>query len=177
VDLGGVALNGDLYLLGNRSGTGAAVWRTSVCPTASGNDWTTVRADAFEDSRNRDLPSHAEFLDLLYVGTRADETIGAEIWRTDGVTWTPSVGGNPTQMSPTPEGFGDPTNNERVRSLAIYQQQLYIGLGNGLLGTPSRGQIWSLPLGPGVPALSGAWLAISALTLAAVGVGRLRARS
>jgi len=134
--------DGELYLLGNLSGTGAAVWRTSVCPTANGNDWTVVRGDAFGDSRNLDLPAHAEFLGGLYVGTRADATIGAEIWRWDGTTWTPSVGGDPTPMGQWPEGFGDP-ENKRIGELVVFENQLYAAVRNDVTGV----QIWRSPDG------------------------------
>ena len=73
--------------------------------------------------------SMAVFGGNLYVGT-ATLTVGCEVWRYDGTSWTQVVGQSPAGTTGTGPGFGDP-NNIAVESMAVYGTMLYAGTSNG----------------------------------------------
>ena len=63
----------------------------------------------------------------LYVGTGTIMGV-CEIWRFDGISWAPVVGGT----SSMPAGFGG--NNKDAMSMAVYGTELYAGTMNDTSG-------------------------------------------
>lgn len=107
--------NGALY---------AATWGTAqVWRMSDENIWNQITT-TWEVS-NTDVIDMVEFDGHLYVGT--DNSDGAELWRTDSVTWEHVVAG----------GFGD-TANVSLQNLVVFSHTLYAATGNSN-GTP---QIW-----------------------------------
>jgi hypothetical protein len=113
------AFNGQLYAaMLTLCGSSAQVWRTANGTTwdqftAPWSTYTTIGMD------------FQPFGSYLYLGT--DGPDGAQIWRSDGLTWGLSASG----------GFGDP-NNTNVIALAVFADTLYAATQNETTGL----EIW-----------------------------------
>jgi hypothetical protein len=116
------AFNGRLFVGTMNQKTGGEIW------AYDGNQWQKVLQQNKRRTGNTGFRSMIVFRGFLYTGGTNDAS-GAELWRTaDGVRWRKIVSG----------GFGD-KNNESVRGVAIFQDQLYIGLQNP---SGSGAQLW-----------------------------------
>jgi hypothetical protein len=90
-------------------------------------DWDQFGQDGIDgDAYNGGAIAGAEFGGYLYWGVDNWTTTGAEIWRTDGTTWTKMI----------ENGFGDP-NNDAVSALSVFNGFLYASLLND-----STVQVW-----------------------------------
>ena len=110
------------------SGNGVQVWRSD---SGDGGSWSQVNEDGFGGG-----PTWTDFaMDVyqgnLYLGlsrlTNGGTAGLAELWRTDGLSWTPVF----------TDGLGD-VGNSHVAAMAEFQGELYIGLRNATTG----GQLW-----------------------------------
>lgn len=110
---------GQLYA-GTWNAGGAQVWRSmdGQAWLPAGGGWSKQQV-AILDGQS--------FAGHFYAATADDSGSGAEIWRTDGATWTPVVNG----------GFGD-TGNRSISALAVFNSQLYAAAGNLTTGA----EIW-----------------------------------
>ena len=97
----------------NNSTTGAQVWSYDGPDPA---DWTKVNTDGFGDANNREVRVMESWDNQLYAGTAGSDT--PQVWAYDGVAWT--------DVTPT---FPD-DKNDSVRSMAVYKDALYVGVGN-----------------------------------------------
>ena len=114
--------NGRLFVGTMNQKTGGEIW------AYDGAQWQKVLQQNLRRTGNTGFSSMVIFRGFLYTGGTND-TNGAELWRTaDGVRWRKIVSG----------GFGD-KNNESVRGVAVFHNQLYIGLQNA---SGSGGQLW-----------------------------------
>lgn len=128
-------LDGKLY---------AGTWRPSVDENAE--VWNSVDGDSWEQitftwtlTPNAFLDAQP-FNDYLYIGTASTSPFGfsvAELWRTDGITWTQVVS----------NGFGDFYNNS-ISALSVYSGSLYAATTNIISGT----QVWRSSTG-----IAGTW--------------------
>jgi len=108
------------------SGDGVEVWRS---PSGDAGSWVQVNADGFGGSTWTDISTDV-FQGYLYLGlsrVTGDEGSLAELWRTDGLTWTPVF----------TDGLGD-AGNTHVAAMAEFQGEIYISLRNNTTG----GQVW-----------------------------------
>ena len=93
--------------------SGTLIWRTT-----NGTEWEPFASGIGDDLNNTGAISSAIFNGMLYFGV-GNWTTGAELWRTDGSTWS-LVKEN---------GFGNADNNA-VSSLVAYRGYLYAGMFN-----------------------------------------------
>ena len=108
---------------------GGEIWRTPV-PIASVDSWEQV-LDVSPAGGNTGFRNLAVFNEMIFAGSRNDSG-GCQLWRSDihGENFEMAVGG----------GFGNP-NMESVRGLQVFENYLYIGLQESLLGA-GTGQLW-----------------------------------
>jgi hypothetical protein len=153
---------GALYVgVGDRTGTGALLWRSS-----NGTAWSAVSDGSFSGNMaNTGIESLAVLGARLFVGT-SNSSQGAELWSTaDGSTW----------QQEARFGFGHPTVNVNARALASFGGVSYVGTGNDLFGSSSQGELWKVT--PAVVPASRPWqLAFLATAMAWIGLRRRRAR-
>jgi len=91
--------------------------------SADGTTWDVVTDDGFGDAANQGVAAMAVFDGYLYAGT-ANESTGAEVWRTDdGTSW---------EQVNTP-GFGS-ADNRAVAAFEVFAGQLYAGIENEVTG-------------------------------------------
>jgi hypothetical protein len=93
--------------------TGCEVWRYDGPNPA---DWTQVNTDGFGSALNRGARVMEAWGGDLYVGVAGTDT--PEVWMYDGTNWS--------DVTPT---FPD-ANNDAIRSMAVYKDALYVGVGN-----------------------------------------------
>jgi hypothetical protein len=111
--------NGRLFVAAGGDSGSPFVMRSS----ADGTAWDVVTDDGFGDAANRGVTAMAVFDGYLYAGT-ANESTGAEIWRTDdGVLWE--------QVNT--DGFGSAATTAVV-VLEAFAGQLYAGTENQAIG-------------------------------------------
>ncbi len=129
---------GSLYVsLGNNAAGLAEVWRYS----GSGTTWTRVGGDgvnsSWANSKYEDVPSLVVWNDKLVAGLgysgAGTPNNDAEVWACtdcDGgsPSWT-QIGGDSNGVDNM--GWLDANNYERVRSMAVYNGDLFAGLGYG----------------------------------------------
>jgi len=111
----------------------AEIWRSS-----DGNSWEQLRF-SWVLTPNAMLDAQP-FGNYLYVGTASTAPSGfsvAELWRTNGVTWTQVVS----------NGFGSFYNNS-ISALSVFSDSIYAATTNVISGT----QIWRSPTG-----VAGTW--------------------
>ncbi len=105
----------------------AEIWRYD------GSTWTKVGGDGLSGSWN--TVYEEVYVMRIYNGNLVaglgSGTADAEIWQYDGATWT-KIGGDDVNNS-----WSDGTY-ERVRSMAIYNGELYTGIGD----TTGDGEVW-----------------------------------
>ncbi len=123
-------VNNKIYA-GMASSTGDAdVWQLS------GTTWTQVGGDGLNSgwvaATYEDVDSMVAYNGNLYagIGTSAGD---AEVWKYNGSTWT-KIGGDDSGGATT---WSD-GQYEQVRSLAVYNGELYAGLGN----STGDGEVW-----------------------------------
>ncbi|MFZ5424350.1 MAG: LamG-like jellyroll fold domain-containing protein [Patescibacteria group bacterium] len=120
--------NGQLYA-GLGSGAGEAeVWRWG------GSTWTKVGGDTVNSSWDSTSFEHVDSMivynGVLYAGLGTG-TGDAEVWSYNGTSWT-QVGGDEVNSSWTTGTY------ERVRTLVVYNGDLYAGIGSG----GGDGEVW-----------------------------------
>ena len=92
------------------------VGSTTVVPCAT--DWQPFAAGIGDNPNNTGAISSEVFNGKLYFGV-SNNTTGAELWRTDGVTWS----------LVKKDGFGN-LDNKAISSLVVYKGYLYAGMFN-----------------------------------------------
>ena len=105
--------NGQLHAGTWNGVTGCEVWRYDGPGPAN---WTQINTDGFGAATNRGARVMEAWGGDLYVGIAGTDT--PEVWTYDGTTWT--------DVTPT---FPD-ANNDAIRSMAVYKDALYVGVGN-----------------------------------------------
>ena len=121
--------NGKYYAGTDNTVTGTEVWCSN-----DGTSWSQVNADGFGDTYNWGVVLQG-FSGYLYAGTynyAASDNPGSELWRCqicDGTDW---------QQFPVAKGFGD-TENRAIRSLIIYNNELYAATYNRTSGI----EVWA----------------------------------
>jgi hypothetical protein len=108
---------GDLYAGTYNTTTYCQVYRYDGPNPA---DWTQVNTNGFGSSQ-QDARVMQTYNNLLYVGTAGGDP---EVWTYDNATWD--------NVTPT---YPD-TMNDAIRSMALYKNALYVGVGNYSGGTP-----------------------------------------
>jgi len=107
--------NGRLFVAASGDSGAPFVMRSS----ADGTTWDAVTDDGFGDTANQGVAAMAVFDGFLYAGT-ANESTGAEVWRTDdGTSWE--------QVNS--DGFGN-ADNAAVAAFEVFGGQLYAGIQN-----------------------------------------------
>ncbi len=137
---------GSLFVgLGNNGAGYAEVWRYS----GSGTAWTRVGGDgvnsSWVDSKYEDVPNLVVWNDKLVAGLGSTGSgtpnNDAEVWACTGCeqggspTWA-QIGGDSTGADNL--GWLDANNYDRVRSMAVYNGDLYAGLGL----SQGDGEVW-----------------------------------
>lgn len=92
---------------------GSQVWQTT-----NGTDWVVNNPGIGNDPNNVGAISSEIFQGKLYWGV-GNWVSGAQLYRTDGITWTPII----------TDGFGI-TNNGAVSALCVFSNTLYAGIWN-----------------------------------------------
>jgi hypothetical protein len=121
--------NGALYAGLGASTTDAEVWRWN------GTAWAKVGGDGLSSSWNTNyeqVESIMAYNDKLYVGL-GNSTADAEVWEYNGTSWT-QTGGDGIASSWVDGQY------EQLKSLVVYNGQLYAGLGN----SAGDGEVWVL---------------------------------
>lgn len=121
-----VEYQGNLYAgLGSSAGD-AEVW------VFSGGTWSRIGGDGvgWANSTYEQVDSMITYGDKLAVGL-GTSTGDAEVWTYDGTSWT-MIGGDDVNSSWTDAIY------ERVRTLVVYNGNLYAGLGN----SAGDGEVW-----------------------------------
>ncbi len=121
--------NGELYAGLGRSAGDGEVWKWD------GTIWTKVGGDAVNTSWGatatiEDIESLMPFNGKLYAGL-GSSTGDATLWEYDGTNWT-QIGGDDVNASWTTGTY------EKVKTLAVYNGDLYAGLGN----STGDGEVW-----------------------------------
>ncbi|HJM04467.1 MAG TPA: LamG-like jellyroll fold domain-containing protein [Candidatus Saccharimonadaceae bacterium] len=101
--------------------------------TWNGSSWTKVGGDGFNDSWNgtyEEVYTLRIYDGKLYAGL-GNGSGHAEVWSYDGISWV-LVGGDDVNGS-WPDG-----TYERIRSMAVYNGKLHIGLGD----STGDGEVW-----------------------------------
>ena len=104
---------------------GCEVWRYD------GTSWTAVVGGAspvpagFGNANNVYIRCMEDYGPYLFAGTQ-NFIAGCEVWRYDGTTWTPVVGG----IAPVGPGFGN-SANIAAAGMAVYSGVLFVGTQNG----------------------------------------------
>ncbi len=140
---------GKLYVgLGNNGNGDAEVWRCTDCSGTP--SWTKVGGDGlytgWAAGSFREVPSMVQNNGFLFVGLAGPTAGDAEVWRCssacDGVTpaWT-RVGGDAVNSS------WANTTYERVDSMAVYNNQVIVGLG----ATAGDSEVWACSSCDGTP--------------------------
>jgi hypothetical protein len=125
-----MAVLGNYLYVGTDNNNGCQVWRSP-----DGTTWTPVVGAAaampagFGNANNLVARSMAAYGSNLYVGTYKVGVNGADVWRTDGSSWTAVAGPGGVIGA----GFGD-GNNSMVLSMAVYDSALYMGTANASAG-------------------------------------------
>ncbi len=128
-----LAVYGDRLYAGTwRTAGSAQVWRT-----LNGRSWSQVVPSWGVSNTN--VSDMEAFRDYLYVGTQNEQ--GGELWRTNGVTWTPVAQG----------GFGD-AKNTGMDTLAVFSDTLYVATANADTGP----EIWRSASGD-----AGSWVPVA----------------
>lgn len=122
---------GELYIGGYSAAVAAGdLWKWN------GSSWTQIGGDGLNSGWNFTSTTNGEVGALTVYGDRLYAGVGAaagdaSLWAWDGSSWT-KVGGDDVNSSWTTATY------ERVGSLAVYNGQLYAGLGS----TGSNGELW-----------------------------------
>jgi hypothetical protein len=129
---------------------GCEIWRYD------GAAWTPVVGDSaavgngFGNPNNDFLMSMSAYGPYLYAGT-SNFTNGCEVWRYNGSSWTPVMGGGAVVGN----GFGDPLNKS-VESMQVYESRLCVGTVNQAFGNKGcevwayDGAAWAKVVGAGL---------------------------
>jgi hypothetical protein len=155
---------GNLYVGLGVSAGDAEIWRWDQTV------WSKVGGDAVNSSWANSLYEDVDYLTVcdgkLYagLGTTTDD---AELWQYDGTVWT-KIGGDDANDSWTAGTY------EQVKTLTVYNGELYAGLGNGT----GDGELWKWDQTSwtkiGGQSLNGGWTnAIEYVSAASVYLGKL----
>ena len=110
---------------------GTQVWRSA---SGDAGTWTRVNEPGFGLRTNENFKDMIEFAGLLCGGTgnagsgagAADESAGAQVWCTDGITLHPSRPGQLVWTQRNVDGFGH-VENIKIWSSATHGNALYFG--------------------------------------------------
>ncbi len=118
---------GDLYAGLGASTTDAEVWKWN------GSVWSKIGGDGVSSSWNvnyEQVETLSVYNGKLYAGL-GNSTADAEVWEYNGTAWS-QIGGDGLNS-----GWAD-GQYEQVKSIAVYNGKLYVGLGN----TAGDGEVW-----------------------------------
>lgn len=135
--------NSRLWLF-NEEGTGCQLWKTK-----DGASWEKVDLpdgmggyqDGFGEGENYGIRRMVIYNDELYFGIASSffHNHGCEIWKFDGVNWTPIISDEISGISPTDkryDGFGT-TFNKYIWSMTVTNDnKLWVGTANGQVFLP-----------------------------------------
>lgn len=125
--------NSRYKLIGN-AGVGCQLWRTN-----DGKEWEKVilpNGDGFGNSKNYGVRTMTVYNNELYIGTAANllHNTGCEIWKYDGVDWTPIISDEVPGVKSTDieySGFGNPLNKYAWSMTVTSDNKLWVGTANG----------------------------------------------
>ena len=125
-----------LYKFIGNAGMGCQFWRT-----IDGKEWEKValpKGDGFGKPEIYGVRTMAVYNNELYVGTAANLLLdkGCEIWKYDGVNWTPIISDEVPGVEPTDieySGFGNPLNKYAWSMTVTSDNKLWVGTANGKL--------------------------------------------
>jgi len=130
--------------LRNDDGTGCQLWKTS-----DGANWNKVPLpngengyqDGFGEKENYGIRRMTVFNDELYVGIASSffHDHASEIWKFDGITWTPIISDNVPGTSPDDfcyDGFGNNLNKYIWSMTVTTDNKLWVGTANGQVYLP-----------------------------------------
>jgi hypothetical protein len=115
----------ELYVGTRNNPNGCELWRydgTNWAPVVGG---TSPMPAGFGSANNNTTRSLVGYGPFMYAGTENGVT-GCEVWRFDGTTWIPVVGG----AAPVGPGFGNAANTAAM-GMAAYAGMLFAGTQNG----------------------------------------------
>ena len=143
---------GELYMgtfnarlwLWNERGTGCQLWKTR-----DGEHWVKVPLpdgldgefhDGFGEGENYGIRQIVVFRDKLYIGVASSffHDHGCEIWKFDGMNWTPVISDDVPNAEPNDwiyDGFGSPMN-KYIWSMSVTDDMLWVGTANGQVYLP-----------------------------------------
>lgn len=107
---------------------GGEVWRYKSGPTVNSGVWQQDADPGFGDLSNYGIRAMMVYNDQLYAGTFNREN-GTQLWRRSLDT---AAGPGQWQII-ADAGFGD-VGNDSVRSMAVFNGQLYLGMKNNISG-------------------------------------------
>jgi hypothetical protein len=124
------------YKFYTKTGVGCQLWRTK-----DGREWEKVElpnGNGFGEKENYGIRTMAVYNNELYIGTAANLLLdkGCEIWKYDGVNWTPIIGDEVPGVEPTDNeylGFGNPLNKYAWSMTVTSDKKLWVGTANGKL--------------------------------------------
>ena len=127
------------YKLTITAGTGCQLWRTS-----DGKSWEKVllpNGDGFGEPENYGIRRMVVYNNELYVATAANvlHDKGCEIWKYDGVVWTPVISDDVPGVKPTDKnysGFGNPLNKYVWSMTVTSDNKIWVGTANGKMVNP-----------------------------------------
>ncbi len=138
------------YRLGSSKGMGCQLWRT-----IEGKKWEKMQlpnGDGFGEPENYGIRTMVVYNNELYVGTATNllHDKGFEIWKFDGVKWTPVIGDDVPGVKPTDvkyNGFGNRLNKYAWSMIVTSDNILWVGtvncrLVNLLEPETLGGEIW-----------------------------------
>lgn len=122
------------YKFYSKSGVGCQLWRTK-----DGKEWEKIElpnGDGFGEKENYGIRTMAVYNNELYIGTAANVMLnnGCEIWKHDGVDWTPIISDEVPGVKPTDkeyDGFGNPLNKYAWSMIVTSDNKLWVGTANG----------------------------------------------
>jgi len=129
-----------MYRLFTDVGMGCQLWRTSDGKNWSkvslANDLTGGSKDGFGEPENYGIRKMVVYNNELYVGTAANIVLnkGCEIWKYDGVDWTPIISADVPGIEKTDieySGFGNPLNKYVWSMIVSSDNKLWVGTANG----------------------------------------------
>jgi len=143
---------GELYMgtfnarlwLWNERGTGCQLWKTQ-----DGSNWEKVDLpnglngdfhDGFGEGENYGIRRMVVFQEELYLGIASSffHDHGCEIWKYNGLNWTPVISDDVPGAEPTDhiyDGFGS-TMNKYIWSMSVTDDMLWVGTANGQVYLP-----------------------------------------
>jgi len=162
---------GDLYVGVGMKDSESSGFRGTAVYRRQGTTWSEVGGNGLKNSWNNGTGQYnavnamAVYGGNLYVAIGGLAAGDSEVWKFDGTTWT-KVGGDGVNSSWN-------TNFEDAKSLAVYNGQLYAGLGR----SAGDGEVWKFDgtswTKVGGSGLNGSWTATDTVSSMVVSSGQL----